>query len=212
MFKLIYADVTNLSDREFKRLCRSLSTERLIKVQAQKNKDDKYLSVAAGYLLETALNGLGVVNPQICCNEHGKPYLKNSDIYFNISHSGKVAVCAVSSVEVGVDVQQVKPVSDNLIKKVCTQEEYAHVTQSDGGVYQRFCRLWSVKESAIKCLGKGLSLSPSRVSVNLSNPSSVCVDGVEGELYFKEYALSGYCISACSTVDCFVPEIEEVPI
>ena len=36
--------------------------------------------------------------------KHGKPYLKNySDVYFNISHSGKYVMCAAGDMEMGVE-------------------------------------------------------------------------------------------------------------
>ncbi len=41
-------------------------------------------------------------------NEHGKPYLKTDvPLFFNISHSGELVVCAFSDTEVGVDVEKI---------------------------------------------------------------------------------------------------------
>ncbi|MGN1373010.1 MAG: 4'-phosphopantetheinyl transferase family protein [Candidatus Coproplasma sp.] len=212
MFRLLYTDVTNLTRTDFERLCSTLGAERLKKVKAQKQHEDKYLSAAAGYLLQTALKELNVVNPAILLNEHGKPYLKEGDVFFNLSHSGFVAVCAVSSEEVGVDVQQIKPVNQSLIRRICTGDEYAFVMQDEQGVEERFCRLWTVKESVIKCLGKGLALSPSRVEVKLSSPCNITIDGAESGLHFKEYALSGYRIAVCSKVDNFSSKITKTDI
>lgn len=212
MFKLLYTDVNDLSEGGFERICTTLSPERLAKVKAQKQEKDRYLSAAAGYLLQTALKELGAVNPEIYFNEHGKPYLKDSDIFFNLSHSGTVAVCALSSQEVGVDVQQIKAVSQGLIKRVCTKEEYAFVMQKGGDIYRSFCRLWAVKESVIKCLGCGLSLSPSRVGVNLSTSFGITIDGAETGLHFKEYELNGYCIDVCSPVNNFSPDINKISL
>lgn len=211
MFKLLYADISNLSLAGFERLCKTLSAERLNKVNAQKQIKDRYLSAVAGYLLQVALNEQGLVNPDICLNEHGKPYLKEGGVYFNLSHSGAIAVCAVSSAEVGVDVQLVKPLSDKLVKRVCTAEEYAFVMQESDGAEQRFCRLWAVKESVIKCLGKGLSLSPSRVGVNLTS-HRITIDGAEANLYFKEYDLAGYALAVCTTCQNFSIDINKIPV
>lgn len=212
MFKLLYADVSDLTPTGFERLCKTLPAERLKKVQAQKQVKNRYLSAATGYLLQIALNDLGLVNPDICLNEHGKPYLKEGGVYFNLSHSGCIAVCALSSYEVGVDVQQIKPLSDKLVKRVCTAEEYSFVMREADGADQRFCRLWAVKESVIKCLGKGLSLSPSRVGVNLSNPHRITIDGVDTNLHFKEYDLGGYAVAVCSTCENFLSDINKIPV
>ncbi|MGN0808115.1 MAG: 4'-phosphopantetheinyl transferase family protein [Candidatus Coproplasma sp.] len=212
MFKLLYADVTGLSEDEFEEICKSLPEERLQKVRAQKNVKDRYLSAAAGCLLHTGLSDCGLITPRIYRNEHGKPYLKDGQIYFNLSHSGDIAVCALSSQEVGVDVQQVKPVSAGVIERVCTKEEYAFVTQNPQEIDQRFCRLWAVKESVIKCLGKGLSLSPSKVGVKLSNTYRISIDGAETDLHFKEYSLNGYCIAVCSSVHNFSSDINKISL
>lgn len=212
MFKLLYTDVSDLTPTGFERLCKTLPYERLKKVEEQKQVNGRYLSAAAGYLLQIALNDLGLVNPDICLNEHGKPYLKEGGVYFNLSHSGTVAVCALSSHEVGVDVQQVKSLSDKLVKSVCTAEEYDFVMQEADGADQRFCRLWTVKESVIKCLGKGLSLSPSRVGVNLSTPHRITIDGVDTNLHFKEYDLDGYAVAVCSICENFSSDINKIPV
>ena len=48
---------------------------------------------------------------------YGKPYIENSDIYFNISHSGSYILCAVGNEEVGVDIEGVHKFSESLKKK-----------------------------------------------------------------------------------------------
>ncbi|MGN0804644.1 MAG: 4'-phosphopantetheinyl transferase family protein [Candidatus Coproplasma sp.] len=212
MFKLLYTDVSSLTDCEFERLCKILPTERLTKVTALKDKKQRYLSAGAGYLLHIGLSDLGLINPRIYRNEHGKPYLKEGSIFFNLSHSGTVAVCAISSAEVGIDVQEVRPVSESLIKKICTKDEYAFVAQNSEEIDKRFCRLWAIKESVIKCLGKGLSLSPSKIEVKLSTPHSIIIGGEQTNLRFKEYTLNGYYIAVCSSVDNFSPEVNKIAI
>ncbi|MGN1060757.1 MAG: 4'-phosphopantetheinyl transferase family protein [Candidatus Coproplasma sp.] len=212
MIKLTYIDVEKFSDAEFERACAALSLERLNKVQSLKFEKDRRLSAAAGYILEQALRGEGVTNPQLVYNANGKPYLKEGGVYFNLSHSGTVAVCAISDAEVGVDVQKIRPIDGGLIKKVCTEEEYAFVTADEEGVFERFCRIWTVKESVMKCLGAGLSLSTSRIRVDISDSIGAAIDGEESGLCFKEYALNGYRITACSAVNDFSPELEKVSI
>lgn len=210
MLGLSYTDVAALTDGDFKKICQSLPEERLKKVEGLANYKDKLLSAAAGYLLQAALTDRGITDPGFVYGKCGKPYLKSGEIFFNLSHSGNVAVCAVSTEEVGVDAQEVKPVDDKLIRRICTDREYAFITEDKAQIRERFCRVWTVKESLIKCLGRGLSLSPARIEVELGSGVKAFVDGVACNLYFKEYALAGYRITACSPVDGFTPELRKV--
>ena len=48
---------------------------------------------------------LSVNISDICCSDNGKPYIKNSKIRFNYSHSKKYIAVAIGFVEVGVDIE-----------------------------------------------------------------------------------------------------------
>ena len=41
----------------------------------------------------------------ICYSDNGKPYIKNSNIKFNYSHSKNYITCCVSYVDMGIDVE-----------------------------------------------------------------------------------------------------------
>lgn len=49
--------------------------------------------------------GISIDINDICCSSNGKPYIKNSNIYFNYSHSKNYIACAVGFVDVGVDIE-----------------------------------------------------------------------------------------------------------
>ena len=51
----------------------------------------------------------------ICRETHGKPVLKDcTNLFFNISHSGDYAVCAVSKQPVGIDIERIRRTSRTL--------------------------------------------------------------------------------------------------
>ena len=115
------------------------------------------------YVLDTAELGDvqgGEKEPEYLVSEHGKPYFEDGRICFNLSHSGTLAVCAVSDREVGADVQQYRHFEDNLIRFVFQPGEmqriYACETPEQRDI---LCtRLWTVKESIMKYLGTGIGL------------------------------------------------------
>lgn len=99
-----------------------------------------------------------------CIAERGKPFFKDSPIHFNVSHSGKYWVCAMSLVPVGIDIQEhipgrnVKAIADRFFT---TRE--ADFLFADG--YEHFYDIWAAKESYVKLTGTGIADSFDKFSV-----------------------------------------------
>lgn len=126
--------------------------------------------------------------------ENGKPYLENqAGLHFNISHSGEYAAVAIAENPVGVDIEQIRPVSEGVISRVCTDEEREYLRKSDNKD-RDFIKLWTLKECAVKASGKGLSDNFKNHSYDLSGetPSSV---SKKAEIYIDE-GIDGYILSA----------------
>ena len=83
----------------------------------------------------------------------GKPFFPETHMpFFNLSHSGNFVGCAVHDQEIGLDIQEITEPRDSLIRRVCTQDELASLKSS-----QDFCRIWTMKESAVKLTGEGIT-------------------------------------------------------
>ena len=136
-----------------------LPPERLEKLLKYKSAESRNLSAAAYMLLRFAVKdfaGLDEV-PEFSFNEHGKPYFKGvDDLFFNLSHCKYGVVCGVSGQEIGVDIQDVRKVSDGIIKKVMLPEEQQIISAS-ADPERTFAKIWSMKESCVKLSGEGLS-------------------------------------------------------
>lgn len=93
----------------------------------------------------------------------GKPYLKDwPDVQFNLSHSGAYGVCAISNAPVGVDVEMIRPLRQDVAKRFFTKTEQGYLSARPA---EEFFRLWTRKESFTKAIGKGLTLPMDRFSV-----------------------------------------------
>lgn len=95
----------------------------------------------------------------------GKPRLDMDNgpppLQFNVSHSGQMAVCAVTrSQEVGVDVEStVRRADQRIVHYFLAPEEMAQFEQADEATQrQLFFRYWTLKEAYAKALGGGLAL------------------------------------------------------
>jgi 4'-phosphopantetheinyl transferase len=107
----------------------------------------------------------------------GKPALcGNSQLRFNMAHSGGLAVCAFSlGFEIGVDIEEVKDIHDfdQIAERYFCREEASQLL-SIAGEKQRgeaFYRCWTRKESYLKAIGDGLSVPLDRFQVTLLSGS-----------------------------------------
>lgn len=94
--------------------------------------------------------------PAMDRGSRGKPFFPDfPHIHFNLSHSGGLALCALSDGEVGVDVELVGPRDPRLPRRVFSEEEYRWYA-AHGGDWGAFCSLWTRKESWCKQAGTGI--------------------------------------------------------
>lgn len=85
--------------------------------------------------------------PLVERSPRGKPFFPGLDgRWFSLSHSGGLALCALSDFPVGVDVELIRPRRAGLPRRVLSPSELA---QFDGS-WADFCRLWTLKESWCK--------------------------------------------------------------
>jgi 4'-phosphopantetheinyl transferase len=119
---------------------------------------------------------------QIQIGEYGKPFIKSNPFYFNISHSGTCVVVAFSIYnEVGIDIEQTpKLPKQELLKMseiVFAESEIAQLQQlSAKAGREYFTRLWVLKESYIKLMGKGFYINTKEIifkNVDSLNPSLI---------------------------------------
>lgn len=101
--------------------------------------------------------------------KHGKPYAKVNGrrvpLGFNVSHSGRHGLIAFADKEgLGVDVEERVALRDlDAIAKIVysPSEQQALAATSGRHKVHLFFRLWTLKESVLKALGRGLTLDPS---------------------------------------------------
>ncbi|MGZ5092097.1 MAG: 4'-phosphopantetheinyl transferase family protein [Burkholderiales bacterium] len=108
-------------------------------------------------------------------DEHGKPrVLSHASLQFNVSHSGRLCVIALSTREsVGVDVEIVREITDadQLTRALFTdneRREWSGVVsaQSDAA----FLTCWTRKEACLKALGIGLSVHAGEIDAGCADP------------------------------------------
>lgn len=171
---MLYAsDITALkSDEKFMALLPKLTERRREKMRAYAHRNDALRSMAAELLLFHAMTDSGVEHGcvRICETENGKPFLEGvRDFHFNLSHSGNLAVCAVSSLPVGCDVQEITDVKLDIVRRFAP-EEYEKIAALTGDMARDMLfRFWAAKESYIKAVGTGFKTPLNAFSVDLES-------------------------------------------
>ena len=137
----------------------AVSLERWQYAMRYRQQRDRRLSLSAFMLLQRALRleyGIHEVPPFVY-GPHGKPSLMGCDaIHFNLSHCRDAAACAVSSCPVGIDVECIDRYDTELLPHVMNEDEQQLILNSPYPDVA-FVRLWTMKESLLKCTGQGIS-------------------------------------------------------
>ena len=120
----------------------------------------------------------------------GKPFFPfMPHIHFNLSHSGDLALCAFSDQSVGVDIERVRPHRAGLPRYVLSDREYQWF-QAQGGGWEKFCQLWTRKESWVK-----------RTGGSIAGPAKICppLPGEQAEgVLLHDFSGEGWHAAVCA--------------
>ena len=150
MTEVYVLDITNL---ELEKYLKKLPSNFLDQVNKYKEDDQRRRSFFSWYLLYLKLveRKINVSNLKVEFNENGKPLIEG--INFNISHSHNLVAVAISSHEVGIDLELVEEKdNERIAKKIMNEEEYQKYLKNK----EYFYKVWTKKEAYLK--RKGLSL------------------------------------------------------
>jgi 4'-phosphopantetheinyl transferase len=129
-------------------------------------------AVAHGSLRQRLASTLGTEEPAslvIAVGEHGKPFLADGALEFNLADSADVAVIAISDEgPVGVDVELVRPIEhERLARRFFSMLECAALDEAPDPEHA-FFTIWTRKEAVVKATGRGISGGLSAFTVELA--------------------------------------------
>ena len=198
MVYLYAADVSNLPDGKVcAELLEVLPKERQQKIRRSQKDEQRKQSLGAGLLLEKVFEKHGVCTKDITFAKHGKPEVEG--LYFNLSHSGSMVVCAVSEKPVGCDIEKCKTAPKKVAEHFFGQRELDYLKELKGDDYDRaFFRLWTMKESYVKMTGEGASIPFRSFEVVLGLETHVFREELLQTCEIKEYDIPGYQVAVCT--------------
>lgn len=156
-----------------------LNTEEKEKAATFKRPEVQKKYIKTRGVLRKVLGNYVRENPQqlvIKTAEHGKPFLAEFDLFFNLSHTGNKFVIAVSNCgEIGVDLEHPKERINllGLVNKCFSVEEREYwLSLSEEQKVTMFYRFWVRKEAFVKAVGRGIALGLDQCVVNPQKQSS----------------------------------------
>ncbi|MEI5995269.1 4'-phosphopantetheinyl transferase family protein [Candidatus Enterococcus mansonii] len=197
-----------LSKQNVDKLIMSMSPEKKKQIEKFHFEEDKKRCLFGEILFRVMLwkqYDLHWKDIKIGRTNYGKPEILNQEsIYFNISHSSDYVCCIISDDPVGIDIEKVSLEQDlSVFRNVFTQQEEEYIfKESDGEEkHQKFYRLWTLKESYIKKIGLGLSISLKSFNI-VFNENRITVEDEDKqklpEIFYQFLIDEQYYVSVCS--------------
>lgn len=135
-------------------------------------------------LLEIALKEEKITSYKISKSINGKPYIDNSNIFYNISHKNKMVGLIISDGEVGLDIEYIDTENikrESILKYFFTEKERESITTNED-----LLTLWTKKESYIKLNG-GMLRDAIGLDINNTN------------VIYDTFKLDNYIITICKS-------------
>lgn len=135
-------------------------------------------------LLEIALKEEGITSCKISKSINGKPYIDNSNIFYNISHKNKMVGLIISDSEVGLDIEYLDTENikrESTLKYFFTKKERESITNNE-----ELLTLWTKKESYIKLNGGMLR---DTIGLDINNINVI----------YDTFKLDNYIITICKS-------------
>lgn len=200
MTRVFYADISCLLNAElFEKAVSMLPEKSRGKISEKKPILNKCQSLGAWLLLEYFFKEFPEYDfeKEIAISKAGKPYFKNcSSLHFSLSHSENIALCAVSTCEIGADVQKLSEFNEKICHKYFSNEENDYVQGGNSlkEKKKRFAMVWALKEAYVKRTGEGI--------LGIKKLSLPFKDGILKEdfsgIFFKEFEEDDFLFAFCT--------------
>ena len=198
--KIIYDSINNYSKVEYDHFFSLIKSEKQKKINKLANSKDKKRSILGEMLFIKILEEFKIdyYSIEIYKNEYGKPLIKDLNIYFNISHSKDYVVCVASKNQIGVDIEYIRKINNNVVYQFATTNEVAYINNNNKNFSQKCFEIFTLKEAYFKCIGtnlngiKNIEFSIKKNSIQFNNK----------DFNFKlVYSIDNYVIAICEKIN-----------
>ena len=208
MIRTWIADVSPLYDENiYKKYYDIVPCKRKGKADRIRKREDQALSIGAWVLYQKALEQSD----------------ETEESTFNLSHSGKYALCSIAckgqNVKVGCDIEKIKKFHEKIVRRhfCCSEQKYLFEIPEEKERTGEFYRYWVLKESFVKATRYGLSMGLDSFEIQCMNHGTVRLlkqpEYIQEHYFFHEYQKDGnYKIAVCSTDSQFSDVVQEIKL
>lgn len=161
MLTVRYSNTKTIDDGFYVWWLKKLPLPMQAKIEKYRNESDRKLTILGKVLLLNLIEHYGLDNDlflsDLETNEYNRPSF-NHQFDFNISHSGRIAICAsIMNDSVGIDIEEMVEIKVDEFKNQFSCNELRVIEQSDNPNYD-FFKLWTRKEAVVKAIGTGITI------------------------------------------------------
>lgn len=195
-----------IPDPLFRELLAKTSRDESKRIGSFRQSADAERALASILLRNAVLCGKLRLSPEQLAfgrSEYGKPYLLNREgLHFNLTHSGMWVAAAFDEQPVGIDIEEIREIDLDIAQRYFSGQEHRDLMgKSPGERIAYFYDLWTLKESYIKALGKGLSVPLGSFTIERSSNTAISLKGqaTAETWHFRQYNMDpGYKLSICA--------------
>lgn len=195
----IIKNIINFSKNDINNFYDEIPKLKKDKINKYKNDEAKTRSIVGEIMLKELLSKRNILYNSLdyYINEYGKPYLKNNNLYFNISHSFDYVITAISDKEIGIDIEKVRKTPLNIINHIATEKEKEYILSSENNIEERIFKIYTLKEAYFKMLGTNLN-HILEVEFRIKNNKVYCSDKNVKAGFIDD--IDGYIIAYCEKI------------
>jgi 4'-phosphopantetheinyl transferase len=209
----------HMTEEQYRILLSKLPVEKQKRIQNFVFRDDAIRSLVADLLVRCIIGKefhIPIDKIQFDNNTFGKPFVEGlQSFHYNVSHSGHWIVCATDNQPVGIDIEQILPIDFDIANRFFTTLEIQDLEKKAGKAkLSYFYDLWSLKESYIKMVGKGLSIPLDSFSCRVMNNNVIFSSIIDQKsVYFKQYDLDPhYRLAVCQSHPYFSEDVHQISL
>lgn len=191
-----------------------VAMEKVARIQKFWHWEDRQRSLFGDLLIRKMISEqTGRANDELSfeTTDFGKPNLKGeTGLYFNISHSGDWVACVIHTESIGIDVEIIQDIDLSISEMYFSPEENNEIVRAEDS-FERFFDYWTLKESFIKYIGKGLSQPLNSFTIHLGQEKITVesADELASDCTLKQYSLGyPYKMAVCAKTTHFPDNYE----
>jgi 4'-phosphopantetheinyl transferase len=194
MIKINISTIKNIDNLKYNLYLSLLSKDMQKDILRYRLEDDRRRSLLGKITLLNYFNRYTNFNlVDIERTSYNRPYIKNSNVDFNISHSKDYVVCAFSkNNSIGIDIEALNfDININDFKSIFSRNEFDLIINSNKSI-EIFYKLWTIKEAILKADGRGFIAEPKDITINIEQNRATLKNRIYNIRSFKidEYIYS----------------------